>query len=188
MATLPFVHPWPGGRIPYIITHPHEKEIREVFDQIHELSPVRFIARTDEPDYVLFKLGDSNIVVNPQWKPPYATSDVLGYCRGISTVILKEDTWLALHEISHVIGLIHEHQRSDRDLYVRIDPNDKDPNWIRLPESVNQGLPYDGSSITHYGLDWQGREAGWINGANPGQQWSKLSDSDIKSICGLYGK
>ena len=126
-----------------------------------------------------------NVVVNSRWKPPYQTSDVLGFCPGVSRVILKEDPWLALHELGHVIGLIHEHQRSDRSRYVDIPPEDKDPNWILLKDSINFGLPYDGRSMTHYGLDWRGgrRDDGR---REPGQQWSELSESDIRGIQILY--
>ncbi len=187
MATLPFVRPWPHGTIPYVIEHSGKNKILKTIRMIEEETPLKFTPRTGEQDYILFVNGDENIVVNPEWNPPYETSDVLGFCRGESRVILKDDPWLALHELGHVIGLIHEHQRSDRDLYIALSPDECDPNWTILKESVNYGLPYDGRSMTHYGLDWQGRDAKWKKGENPGQQWSRLTETDIRSIRYLYG-
>lgn len=186
MATLPFVRPWPNGIIPYVIEHHGEYKILKTIMIIEKETLLKFKPRTNESDYILFLKGDQNIVVNSEWKPPYCTSDVLGFCEGISKVILRDDPWLTLHELGHVIGLIHEHQRSDRDEHIKVPPNDNDPNWILLKDSVNFGLPYDGRSMTHYGLDWQGRNVEWINGENPGQQWSGLSESDIISINNLY--
>ena len=187
MATLQFVQPWPKGIIPFEIDHNEKKSIMNVFSYIEKVTRLRFILRTSETDYIKLVSGDQNIVVNSQWNPPYPTSDVLGFCPGESRVILKKDPWLALHELGHVIGLIHEHQRSDRDSFLTVDPDDTDPNWIRLKDSENHNLPYNGSSMTHYGLDWQGRNIQWINGLNPGQQWSKFTLSDISSINKIYG-
>ena len=59
------------------------------------------------------------------------------------------------HEFFHVIGLLHEHQRKDRDQYVMI-------QWVNIPYGINKqfvkypkitktfGMPYDGTSIMHY--------------------------------------
>lgn len=187
MATLPFVIPWKKGIIPYIIEHQNRRGILDAIEEVQRgKTPVRFVRRTDEEDYVIFIEGNQNIVLNPRWAPPYPTSDVLGFCAGKNTVILKQDPWLALHEISHVLGLIHEQQRSDRAKFVSIPEDDKDPNWILLAESVNHNLDYDGSSVTHYGLDWQGRKVKWLFKENPGQQWKNLSKKDIESIKLLY--
>ena len=58
------------------------------------------------------------------------------------------------HEVFHVMGLLHEHQRPDRDNYVEI-------HWANVPWALDQqfrirhnsdtlGLPYDATSILHY--------------------------------------
>ncbi|XP_015803588.1 low choriolytic enzyme-like [Nothobranchius furzeri] len=58
------------------------------------------------------------------------------------------------HELLHSLGFYHEHTRSDRDNYVRI-------NWNNIMESAgvnfrkmntdNLNTPYDYSSVMHYG-------------------------------------
>lgn len=61
------------------------------------------------------------------------------------------------HEIGHALGLLHEHQRSDRDTCVTIvtanvPGGEGDPNFIRIPISTNNG-PYDFLSVMHYRRD-----------------------------------
>ncbi|MGE3840421.1 MAG: M12 family metallopeptidase [Vicinamibacterales bacterium] len=57
------------------------------------------------------------------------------------------------HEIGHALGLIHEHQRPDRDTYVTIVTDNVDPqylsNFTRVA-SARLWTPYDFSSVMHY--------------------------------------
>jgi hypothetical protein len=57
------------------------------------------------------------------------------------------------HEIGHVFGLIHEHQRSDRDLYIQVDVtkvlDDYKFAYDKFGDSIHHG-PYDFMSIMHY--------------------------------------
>lgn len=57
------------------------------------------------------------------------------------------------HELGHTLGLVHEHQRSDRDSYVTILTNNIAPgqegNFVKLTDSRNTG-PYDFLSVMHY--------------------------------------
>ncbi|KAI8770421.1 balbiani ring protein 3, partial [Biomphalaria glabrata] len=61
-----------------------------------------------------------------------------------------------LHELGHAIGLIHEHQRPDRDEYINVDMDNVHyalhSNFQKEPEEhINDyGMPYDYSSIMHY--------------------------------------
>ncbi|XP_035508673.1 high choriolytic enzyme 1-like [Morone saxatilis] len=58
------------------------------------------------------------------------------------------------HEINHALGFQHEHIRSDRDNYVRINWENIDPqmayNFYKQATN-NLNTPYDYSSIMHYG-------------------------------------
>ena len=70
------------------------------------------------------------------------------------------DVW---HEMFHTIGLFHEHQRSDRDEYVKFNQiNLQDPsrlnNFITL-KVYKPVWPYDITSILHYQHD-QGAKTG----------------------------
>ena len=61
-----------------------------------------------------------------------------------------------LHELGHALGLIHEHQRPDRDGFVNINYSHLRPggrgNFERFSRSyVNYNVAYDYNSIMHYG-------------------------------------
>lgn len=82
-----------------------------------------------------------------------------------------------VHELGHVLGFEHEHQRLDRDEYVVLDPKldakvkDKDmkPNFDPKPNSKNV-TRYDYHSIMHYGSYWM----------KPKRRGTKLLDPHFK--------
>jgi len=88
----------------------------------------------------------------------------------------------AIHEIGHVVGLDHEHQRSDRDDYVTVLHGDLDPRWREwyTPWRAAEG-PYDFRSAMHY---WMAVES-----IPPGIEIAPggLSAGDIDGVARLYG-
>ena len=59
-----------------------------------------------------------------------------------------------IHEIGHLIGLWHEHNRADRDQYITVALSNVDPsfmpNFLRnVEDGATLGI-YDYSSIMHY--------------------------------------
>ena len=64
------------------------------------------------------------------------------------------DTQVIYHEFMHVMGMLHEHQRPDRDNHVTVHlhnvPWGLDKNFRKYTRSLTLGLPYDGLSILHY--------------------------------------
>ena len=202
MATLAFVKPWAKGIVPYVISHPHVKQdILDAIAEVERQTLIKFVERTTQADYLDFEVGP-DVVENTAWKVPPGTvpkrtSDVLGYCPGRTVVKLENDKgWLALHEIGHVLGLIHEHQRRDRDKYVRLVCTHIDCesfDFVRWDTSDNQGLSYDPDSVMHYGADWQAKGGvglEWIGNANEGihknRGWKRLTANDIHAINLLY--
>ncbi|XP_057333900.1 tolloid-like protein 1 [Microplitis mediator] len=61
-----------------------------------------------------------------------------------------------VHELGHIIGLIHEHQRPDRDKYIRVNEKNIQPgyehNFVTRNNNNSRtfGLPYDVNSLMHY--------------------------------------
>ena len=59
------------------------------------------------------------------------------------------------HEILHIAGLLHEHQRPDRDVYVKIHDDDNIAytdlkQFRKFKNTKTFGLDYDPTSIMHY--------------------------------------
>ena len=84
-------------------------------------------------------------------------SGFLGYAPAIGTVSLGFgcDTSTAIHEMGHVLGFIHEHERPDRDDYIEVLWCNINPDWRDQYEKyydldITKG-PYDFDSIMHYG-------------------------------------
>ena len=59
-----------------------------------------------------------------------------------------------MHEFIHAWGFHHEHNRPDRDKYVKVyleNIIDEDRgNFKKQEQSCTFGVPYDGNSIMHY--------------------------------------
>ena len=63
-----------------------------------------------------------------------------------------------MHELGHVLGFYHEHNRIDRDKYITILWENIIPGLYHLFQEINtetsyKDMPYDYGSIMHYTLD-----------------------------------
>nr|CAD2182211.1 unnamed protein product [Meloidogyne enterolobii] len=120
---------WPNGRIPYMISSqytPHERALlAKAVKQYHDRSCVRFVARTPaDGDYLFVGKVDG------------CFSEV-GKTSGVQVLSLDNgcmDYSTIIHEIMHVVGFYHEHERWDRDQYIDIIWHniDKGSNKIRI--------------------------------------------------------
>jgi len=69
----------------------------------------------------------------------------------------------AMHELGHVIGFHHEHQRDDRDDYIKMNYDNLDHSYgdraldsykkIPAVKLNDRGVGYDYASVMHYGKD-----------------------------------
>ncbi len=111
---------WPGGIIPYDVSHLSNAQQAEAKRGMQRWmdtgAHIAFIPRTGQVEYVNFT-GNTNAGNN--------TSHV-GFEKGRRTDInitafwWRQGEWMAAHELGHVLGLFHEHCRWDRDENVKI--------------------------------------------------------------------
>lgn len=152
--------PWPGGVIPYDIsklTDPQKAlALRAMQRWMDTGAKIRFIPRTNEVEYVNF----TGITTNGN------NTSFSGYKKGqhpdinITSFWWRENEWMPAHELGHVLGFAHEHQRWDRDDYLTVHYDNikvgraPDYDWIARTNWLVSSLPYDYESIMHYRICW----------------------------------
>ena len=115
---------------------------------------------------------------------------------------------IALHEVGHAVGLIHQHSRDDRDKYVTIDwsniKTSATNNFYKIVsgssyDSAISKLNYDYTSIMHYGMcefsTDTARTGDCLRTIDPADesiasqlgQRDHLSQVDIDTINAMYG-
>lgn len=110
-------------------------------------------------------------------------------CWGVGTIA---------HEIGHAFGLIHEHQRPDRDTYVTINFNNVEDGVEDNFDVYTTGrlwTPYDFASLMHYsrtafaksaGLETITVNAAYTSSAQNMGQRSGPSANDLAAMTGIY--
>src|SRR6266498_126946 len=100
---------WPDGIIPYQPNeeHPFWTQIKRAIDEMNNKTVVKYIIRTDQPDFVYFT-SDTR-----------GNFTTVGKNGGAHQVNIDKNV-RSLHELGHVIGMVHEHQRKDRDKYIKV--------------------------------------------------------------------
>ena len=204
--------PWPGGIIPYDISKLTATQQTLALHAMRRWADtganIRFIPHTTEAAYVNFT-GRMDAGNN--------TSHV-GYQKGVRTDInitafwWHAPEWMAVHELGHVLGFFHEHQRWDRDQFVTIHYEHIKPgrgadyDWIAQTNWIEGSLPYDYFSIMHYRICWASQcEGECVDGVGSSPcavicpvdkkydpvigQWTdnQLSPLDIKRVRRVYG-
>uniref|UniRef100_A0A8C4WNJ9 Metalloendopeptidase n=1 Tax=Gopherus evgoodei TaxID=1825980 RepID=A0A8C4WNJ9_9SAUR len=117
--------------------------IVEAMQEFTTLTCVQFINRTTETNYISIVPGESC------WSH-------FGKIGGMQQVGLMKIGCMSKgaiqHEMNHALGFLHEQARSDRDNYVKIMWQYITAGNFGKVNSNNLGLPYDYSSVMHYGL------------------------------------
>ncbi|CAJ0599190.1 unnamed protein product, partial [Cylicocyclus nassatus] len=146
---------YPDGRgnyiIPFTISANYGKSERKmILETMRELEKnicIRFRERRRQKDYIYLRSGEG-------------CASTVGYKEGKTEVSLEKDGCIdqpsIFHELLHVIGADHEHQRLDRDRYIKVHwenlkPNEEQ-NFIKEAQ-VPEDLIYDYESIMHYEED-----------------------------------
>lgn len=126
---------WPNGVIPYAYTGDVNANqqccVEAAMQAWEDVADVQFVPRNGEADY----LRISNGTFGPAYPPPEGyrngtgahnlylngwASGGAGNCPTVDVTSAQAIFGLA-HEVGHVLGLFHSHQRQDRNTYVDID-------------------------------------------------------------------
>jgi hypothetical protein len=186
--------PWPGGVIPYDISKlaPAQQTlaVRAMQRWLDTGAKIKFIPRTNQADYVNFT-GRTDAGNN--------TSHV-GFKKGeradinITAFWWRENEWMPAHELGHVLGFFHEHQRWDRDRFLVVHYDHIKPgrahdyDWIARTNWLVTSLPYDYRSIMHYRVCWAGACENDCTDGDGGSPCAVLSPKDKKydSVIGQW--
>jgi len=157
-ATRP--QPWPGGVIPYDISKltagQQALALRAMKRWMDTGAKIKFVPRTNQVEYVNFtgKTDAGNNTSHVGFKPG-TRSDI-----NITAFWWRQNEWMPTHELGHVLGFFHEHQRWDRDQFMTVHYDHIKPgrahdyDWIAQTNWLVSSLPYDYKSIMHYRVCW----------------------------------
>ena len=168
------------------------ENLNKALAEIQGKTKVRFVAYTDQTDYIQIRIGD----------PGGFRGGVsrIGKGGGMQEIIYSKGVspGLMVHELLHALGVYHEQSRPDRDNYVEIiDANieEKAKHNFNIVPGITTGN-YDYGSIMHYFYNAFGKDEMQTikcksNGAetacpgNMGQQ-NGLSANDIIGLNSFY--
>ncbi|KAJ1365625.1 Zinc metalloproteinase nas-1 [Parelaphostrongylus tenuis] len=145
---------WPGGRVPYVLSAAYTEHQRAVIARAiagyQAKTCIRFVPKTPmDFDYVVISKLDGC----------YADFARVGGRQQVSLADECINYPTIIHELMHVIGFIHEHQREDRDNYVKIFYQNIIPgarmdfDKLSMLDLSYYGEDYDYLSIMHYERD-----------------------------------
>ncbi len=136
--------PWPGGVVPYqfdaALSAAQQETYLNGLREYELVANVHFIPRTSETQYILFKYDPNGPNLVSGSNPQVVEINLLS--RG-----------QICHEMGHSFGLLHEHQRTDRDGFVNVlSGNITAGNQFYFdidPNGTTHGA-YDFESVMHF--------------------------------------
>jgi hypothetical protein len=121
---------WDGGIVPFVIQngfHPQARQfIVSAIDHWNRNSFIQLRPRVNETNFVKFVPVRTKTCSSPVGRQNTADENAI-----LLDVLATCGTGRVIHEIGHIVGLHHEHQRNDRDDHIHVDFNNVDPNFVR---------------------------------------------------------
>uniref|UniRef100_A0A1I7RHH9 Metalloendopeptidase n=1 Tax=Bursaphelenchus xylophilus TaxID=6326 RepID=A0A1I7RHH9_BURXY len=120
--------------------------IKDMMQYLEEQTCFKFIEKSSQRDYLDIRKEDGCYSYVGRVGGPQLLSLSKGCFR----------PYIIQHELLHALGLEHEHQRHDRDKYIKVNYRNvqkgKEDNFDKIPSHLVElyGQPYDYNSIMHY--------------------------------------
>lgn len=167
---------WTGGNVYYrfdaSVSPAKQKAFLDAAAEWAMFANLHFILQTTQANYITVR--ENNTIGGGQ--------SAVGMVGGQQFLEISQGAWarsILCHEIGHALGLIHEHQRSDRDSFVQILTNNMAAsnvvNFAKLGNSLNTGA-YDFLSVMHYSKDAYSLYPGVSNTIVPLPAYSQYLD------------
>ncbi|KAM8725700.1 low choriolytic enzyme-like [Acanthopagrus schlegelii] len=145
---------WPKSangnvEIPFLLSRKYDdSERRTIVKALKDFETktcIRFVPRAAQRAYLSIE-------------PRYGCASLLGRTGDKQVLSLQRygcvSQGIIQHETLHALGFYHEHTRSDRDQYIKINWDNINPYFtfnFKKQDTNNLNTPYDYSSIMHYG-------------------------------------
>ncbi|KAK1973734.1 hypothetical protein LZ30DRAFT_609952 [Colletotrichum cereale] len=205
---------WDQAEIPYILEKlPHDlsEKIRDAMRQWEGGTCIRFVPKKDQVAWVNFKKYDGGCYAD-QLGAPFSGETIVNLdlpnvlenigSMGLSKKCAEKGT--PGHEIGHLIGLTHEHQRPDRDQYIRISEDHIDPDGLdqfTIDFGADTSVPFDYHSIMLYDTKVYAKPKWYADLVGPWtlpdtmesltkeaiDPWSRPTPNDFKAVNAVYG-
>lgn len=180
---------WPDAFIPYEVAPDLSpsgklpKFLSEAMEHWEDNTPIRFLRRRTEVDYVLFMKGTGGCfsAVGRQGKGEQPVK--LGQGAG-----RRE----AIHEIGHAVGLLHEHSRKDRDPFIEVlheNIEDGQKHNFDIRGGGERFTEYDCASVMHYATDAFSKGGPTIRSIHENctiGTGDELSEGDVTAVAAMY--
>lgn len=153
--------PWPKGIVPYVIAKEYSKTQRQkIIKGLNLIAKqtnncVRFIPRTNQKDYVNIYKGGKGCLTemgkSPKGGQQYMMLDDGCVPEWDKSGEVSQET--VIHEAGHALGFDHTHNRSDRDKYVKIFPENIQPDQkyaFKKANTNNELVGFDFYSVMIY--------------------------------------